>query len=124
MSQIADLLLASGAFGAAFYCFILSRRLKRFTDLENGVGGAVALLSAQVDDLGRALSRAQEAAQSTRTRLSDQVRKADATAQRLELLVASVHDISAAPRPAPKPPEPSPEPAHFMRHPVNEEFPR
>ena len=50
MDLIADILLVAGALGAGFYCFILGRRLNRFNDLENGVGGAVAVLSAQVDD--------------------------------------------------------------------------
>ena len=50
MDVIADILLVAGALGAGFYCYILARRLSRFNDLENGVGGAVAVLSAQVDD--------------------------------------------------------------------------
>jgi len=41
MVFIADILLAAGALSAAFYCFVLSRRLRRFTDLEKGVGGAI-----------------------------------------------------------------------------------
>ena len=44
MAFIADILLAAGAAAAAFYCFILSRRLRRFTDLEKGVGGAIEQL--------------------------------------------------------------------------------
>jgi uncharacterized membrane protein YedE/YeeE len=40
---IADILLAAGAFGAAAYCYILAGRLKRFTTLENGMGGAIAV---------------------------------------------------------------------------------
>ena len=55
MDLIADIFLIAGALGAGFYCIVLSRRLSRFTDLENGVGGAVAILSQQVDDLTRAL---------------------------------------------------------------------
>ena len=51
MELIADILLAAGAIGAGVYCFVLARRLNRFNDLEKGVGGAVAVLSAQVDDL-------------------------------------------------------------------------
>ena len=51
MDIIADILLAAGALGAGIYCYILGRRLNRFNDLEKGVGGAVAVLSAQVDDL-------------------------------------------------------------------------
>ncbi len=58
--MIADILLVAGALGAGFYCFILARRLTKFTDLENGVGGAVAVLSAQVDDLGKTLNLAQK----------------------------------------------------------------
>jgi len=64
MNQIADILLVAGALGAGFYCFILARRLSRFNDLENGVGGAVAVLSAQVDDLTRALAAARNRASS------------------------------------------------------------
>ena len=62
MEVIADILLVAGALGAGFYCFILARRLSRFTDLENGVGGAVAVLSAQVDDLTKTLGAAQQSA--------------------------------------------------------------
>ena len=62
MELIADILLVAGALGAGFYCYILARRLSRFNDLENGVGGAVAVLSAQVDDLSKTLQSAQGAA--------------------------------------------------------------
>ena len=51
MNAIADGLLIAGAIGVAFYCFVLSRRLTRFTDLDRGVGGAVAMLSSQVINL-------------------------------------------------------------------------
>ncbi len=47
MELIADILLVAGALGAGLYCFVLSRRLRKFTDLEQGVGGAVAVLSSQ-----------------------------------------------------------------------------
>ena len=62
MDIIADILLAAGAIGAGIYCYVLGRRLNRFNDLENGVGGAVAVLSAQVDDLTKTLSAAQNTA--------------------------------------------------------------
>ena len=42
MTLIADILLAAGAFGAAIYCYVLSGRLKKFTTLETGMGGAIA----------------------------------------------------------------------------------
>ncbi len=93
MELIADAMLAAGAFGAAVYCYVLSRRLARFATLETGMGGAIAVLSAQVDDLTRALGRAQETAASSGAQLADLTRRAEAAAARLEVLVASLHDL-------------------------------
>lgn len=93
MELIADILLISGALGAGFYCVVLSRRLTRFTDLEKGVGGAVAVLSAQVDDMTRTLKSAQGAASGSGAALAELTDRADGVARRLELLVASMHDL-------------------------------
>ena len=101
MELIADMLLAAGAFGAAVYCFVLSRRLNRFTQLENGMGSAIAVLSAQVDDMTRALARAHDAAGGSTLRLEDLTQRAETVAARLELLVAALHDL---PEQAPGPP--------------------
>ena len=62
MELIADVLLVADAIGAGLYCFILAKRLNRFNDLEKGVGGAVAVLSVQVDELTKTLANAQTAA--------------------------------------------------------------
>ena len=93
MELIADILLIAGAIGAAFYCIVLSRRLSRFTDLENGVGGAIAVLSAQVDDMTKALDKAQESARGSTETLSKLTDRAEDMARRLELLLASMHDL-------------------------------
>ena len=93
MELIADILLVAGALGAAFYCFVLARRLTRFNDLENGVGGAVAVLSAQVDDLTRTLAAAQASSQDSSASLTDLTNRAESVAKRLELMVASMHDL-------------------------------
>ena len=106
MELIADILLISGALGAGMYCIVLSRRLSRFTNLEKGVGGAIAVLSAQVDDMTSALDRARSATQSSATSLQSLTGRAEGAAQRLELLVASLHDL---PLETIKPPAPSPE---------------
>jgi len=90
---IADILLASGALAAALYCHVLSRRLRRFTDLEHGIGGAIAVLSVQVDDLSKALERAEAASTHSAGSLATQTDAAKDVAKRLELLVASMHDI-------------------------------
>lgn len=93
MELIADILLVAGALGAGLYCFVLARRLARFNDLENGVGGAVAVLSAQVDDLTRTLQAAQQTAGASTSTLEGLTDRAEGVAKRLELLVASMHDL-------------------------------
>ncbi|WP_342077359.1 hypothetical protein [Yoonia sp. SS1-5] len=105
MTMIADTLLIAGALGAGLYCYVLARRLRRFTDLEKGVGGAVAVLSAQVDDLTKTLDQARSSAQSSVDRLDDVSSRAETAAQRLELLMASLHDLPdpAAARPVDSP---------------------
>lgn len=120
MDIIADILLGAGAVGAGLYCFILGRRLNRFNDLEKGVGGAVAVLSAQVDDLSKTLSAAQKTAANSADTLTELTSRAEAMSQRLELQIASLHDIPApnqspiAPQPT-QPHQPSAEPM-FVRH--------
>jgi hypothetical protein len=100
MELIADILLISGALGAGLYCVVLSRRLSRFTNLEKGVGGAIAVLSSQVDDMTKALEVARAETSNSATSLKAMTGKAEGVAQRLELLVASLHDLPIdAPRP-------------------------
>ena len=113
MDVIADVLLAAGAFGAGFYCFVLQRRLVRFNHLEHGMGGAVAVLSAQVDDLTRVMRAAQVGVEAQALRLDEINARADAAAVRLELLMSSLHDLPepAPRRPAAEPPRPAPPPA-------------
>ena len=96
--MIADILLVAGALGAGFYCFVLARRLTRFNDLEKGVGGAVAVLSAQVDDLSKALNQAQSVSGESTEALADLTHRAEAVAQRLELMMASMHDLNDSPK--------------------------
>jgi hypothetical protein len=93
MELIADILLVAGSFGAAVYCYVLSNRLKRFTTLETGMGGAIAVLSAQVDDMTTALEKARGAANGSAEGLEALTARGEAVARRLELLVASLHDL-------------------------------
>ena len=102
MDKIADILLVAGALGAGFYCYILARRLARFNDLESGVGGAVAVLSAQVDDLTRTLAAAQATATDSATSLTGLTTRAEDASRKLELLVASLHDLPDSRRAAPE----------------------
>lgn len=93
MELIADILLVAGALGAGLYCFVLSRRLRRFTDLEKGVGGAVAVLSTQADELKRSLDDARSASDRSGDTLKALTQRAETVAQRLELMMASMHDV-------------------------------
>lgn len=93
MDLIADALLAAGAVGAAIYCIVLSRRLKRFNNLQNGMGGAVAVLSAQVDDMTKTLEQARSAAGNSAEQLLDLTTRAEAASRKLELMMASLHDL-------------------------------
>lgn len=103
MDLIADILLVAGSFGAAVYCYVLASRLKRFTTLESGMGGAIAVLSAQVDDMTVALEKARGAANGSAESLESLTARGEAVAKRLELLVAALHDL---PDPAAKPATP------------------
>ncbi len=102
MAMIADILMIAGALGAAFYCMVLSRRLRRFSDLEKGVGGAVAVLSMQVDDMNKSIRQAEKSAVESAARLNELTARSEDAARRLELMFAAMHDLppskaSAAP---------------------------
>ena len=93
MDVIADILLVAGAAGAAVYCFVLSRRLRSLSKLEGGMGGAIAVLSAQVDEMTTALSKARETAGDSARTLESLTGRAEQSARRIELLLASLHDL-------------------------------
>ncbi|MDW3223527.1 MAG: hypothetical protein R8G34_11710 [Paracoccaceae bacterium] len=122
MDLIADIFLAAGALGAGVYCFVLGRRLNRFNDLEKGVGGAVAVLSAQVDDLTKTLSSAQNTAAGSAETLTSLTDRAEDMSRKLELQMASLHDIpeqvsvETAPERAASTPPPTTSEPMFVRH--------
>ncbi|MDP3961952.1 MAG: hypothetical protein Q8Q26_18140 [Pseudorhodobacter sp.] len=114
MALVADILMVAGTFGAAIYCYVLAQRLKRFSTLESGMGGAIAVLSAQVDDMTKALDRARGAATGSATALESLTGRAEAVAKRLELLLASMHDLPE-PKPEPDPPDMAERKLRFVR---------
>ena len=119
MELIADILLVAGALGAGVYCYVLARRLARYNDLEKGVGGAVAVLSAQVDDLSKALQAARTASGNSADALEGLTVRAEAVSQKLELMMASMHDMpgdTTASRPAPPVPDAGTEPLFARRN--------
>lgn len=52
--------LVMASVGLAFFCLILSRRLRRLNDLETGLGGAIAVMAAEVDRLEVAMRAARD----------------------------------------------------------------
>ncbi|PYF11996.1 hypothetical protein C8J30_102311 [Rhodobacter viridis] len=117
MQLIADILMGLGAFGASIYCMVLARRLKRFNQLESGMGGAIAVLSAQVDDMTKALNRAQATASASAEQLRSLTERAEQGAQRLELILAAMQEAQGrASEPAPiHEPEPEPQRHRVLR---------
>lgn len=93
MELIANILMIAGTFGAATYCYVLSARLKRFSTLETGMGGAIAVLSAQVDDMTQALDKARAAAVGSAASLEALTGRSELVAAKLEILMASMHDL-------------------------------
>ncbi len=106
MELIANILMIAGTFGAAIYCYVLAARLKQFSTLETGMGGAIAVLSAQVDDMTRALEKARVAATSSAADLGALTGRAESVAARLELLLASMHDLPEPTPPSSNDPDP------------------
>lgn len=112
MEIVADILLAAGALGAGFYCFVLSRRLVTFSNLENGVGSAIGVLSSQVKELESILHEARDDVTQSSKKLDNLTNRAEKSAERIELLLASMHDLphnDTSPNPAPSD-------AVFLRH--------
>ena len=93
MSFASDIFLGAGTIGVIVWCVILARRIGNINDLDKGVGGAIVVLSQQVDDMTRALAAAQSAATQSGTSIREVTERAESVSQRLELLIAALHDL-------------------------------
>lgn len=115
MALIADLLLIAAAMGAAFYCFMLSRRLSALNSAEGGIGKAIGILSDQVTRLEQALDRSRERAEEAEHELSAAIERAENLQKELSQSFQSAPAI--IPRQAPTVPGPRAEtqPASFRR---------
>ncbi|MEO0912205.1 MAG: hypothetical protein AAFY59_04345 [Pseudomonadota bacterium] len=92
MELIADGLLIAAAGTAALYCWVLSRRLTALNDLDKGLGGAIASLSAQVDETRASLAAAKSATRDQSREMQDLTRRAEAAAAKLEMILAAVQE--------------------------------
>jgi len=96
MEIIADGLLLAGTTAAAFYCYILARRVRGLTDLDAGLGGAITALSRQVNDMKASVDVAKRATGASAKELIAMTARAEIAAGRLELLLATLHENTSA----------------------------
>jgi len=97
MEIVADGLMILAGAAAAFYCLVLSRRLRRLTNLDSGLGAAIATLSTQVEEMRKSLESARSMSGETQQELAQRTARAEIAAGRLELLLAAVHSREARP---------------------------
>lgn len=84
MEFLANILVAVGAIGAGGYCLVLSRRLRQLNRLEGGMGGAIAVLSLQVDELKGALEASRRSARESEASLREAIEQASGLADRFD----------------------------------------
>lgn len=108
LAHAADLLLVLASLGAAVFCLVLSRRLARLSSIDHGLGGAIAVLSAQVDDMNKALAGMKAGTENSAERLDALNREARQLTEELELMLSACHDLDHASKPPDANTEPSP----------------
>lgn len=94
MELIADGVLILAATVAGLYCLVLSRRLHSLTQMESGLGKAITGMSAQVDEMKDALSKAKSSTEESAMALGQQLQAAEEVANRLEGLLTKATDLS------------------------------
>jgi len=100
MELLVNFLLLVGTLSAATFSWVLSRRVRKLSDLDQGLGAAIKALSSQVDDMNTALELAQKQAGSSTREIETLTARAEKAATRLELLLAGLHE-APAPQQAP-----------------------
>lgn len=95
MELIADGLLIAGALAAALYCLVLSRRVSALKNMDSGLGGAIAGLSARVEQTRVSLADTKAATSDMTRNLQNATARAEMAAGRLELLLATLHDTTS-----------------------------
>jgi len=99
LEHMMQILLLVACLGLGVFCFSLTRRLRKMNDLESGLGGAIAVMAAEVDRLERAIRAARDEATSASERLADEIE----TARRERAIWDLRQRIGAAASEAPAP---------------------
>lgn len=87
MSIVTDGLLIATCLTAAFYCFILSRRLTRFSDTESGIGQQIAQLNAILEETRATTKETNSGAKALSERLSRDLAGAKKITQDLAAMI-------------------------------------
>lgn len=95
LGLISDVLLLAATCGMALWCRVLTKRLKAFNDLDTGLGGTIAALTQQVDDLQTSLGAATEHTRDRNVALEELNVRADDRIGRMEMLLTSLEDLEA-----------------------------
>lgn len=93
MELLSNILLVLSATIAGIYCHVLSRRIKKMHDLKDGMGAAISTLAIQVNELNASITVAKKTASQSVQSLEKISGRAELATHRLELLMASMHDI-------------------------------
>ena len=93
IDTISDILLIGGALGLAFYCWILSRRLKALGRSDEGLGATLKDLGERIEALRRTTDAATEEAASAGTRLAALIEEADRHEGELAVILAGLTDM-------------------------------
>jgi hypothetical protein len=73
---------------------VLSRRLTRLGSFDKGIGSAIAVLSAQVEEMKSALGEAKAGSDGAGQHLNGLVRQAQDISAELEMMIAACHDFA------------------------------
>jgi hypothetical protein len=76
IENIFQIFLLIVSIGLGAFCVLLARRLRKLNDLESGLGGAIAVMSVEIERLEGAIRHAQVAATSASFDLLRQIERA------------------------------------------------
>ncbi|MBY0421810.1 MAG: hypothetical protein K2Q06_05860 [Parvularculaceae bacterium] len=93
---VLDFLLMAASGVACFYCFMLSRRLKKLTSAEKGIGAGVAALSQSAEEVKSAVATAKAGADQAAARLEALLVRAEQKAAELGALYKEVEGAGEA----------------------------
>jgi hypothetical protein len=76
LEHLMQAVLLTACLGLGVFCLMLTRRLRKLNDLESGLGGAIAIMAAEVDRLEKAIRQARDEATTASERLAEEIETA------------------------------------------------